>query len=859
MLTNGRLPKYIKPINYQIKLFPNFETFEFKGKVQIKFIIDSTNTNTINTNTIQKFALHSKQLKISKIKINNISCDSINYELDESNELLIINQPNIPKLSLNVLEISFDGLLNDDLKGFYRSKYVRNGVDNWIATTQFESTDARRAFPCFDEPSFKATFDVAIKTKFNKMVLSNMNVLEVISKGEYIITKFKTTPIMSTYLLAFIIADSDMFVNVNDFNITNKKVTVYGLPEEKAKLNFSLDVAIKCLDWFENWFGIEYPIEKMDLIGIPDFNAGAMENWGLITFRPTQLFCSENDRLDDKISVVTTIAHEIAHQWFGNLVTMNWWNYLWLNESMATYFGWLVCHELYPHWNVWDKFMDDEYNYALELDSLESSHPIEFNESIVRSAKDIDQIFDGISYSKGSCIVRCLVKLLGDEIFRKGMQIYITNNKYKNTTSVDLWNAFDIAVGNNNHNIANLMNDWTKQTGYPLIEVTSDAGCSCTKLKQSKYLKIIDQINSTNQSSLWKVPITFSGSCESVSLIMNEKDQEYPLNKNDCEFIINPERVGFYRVKYNVDKISDLPFKINSLSETSQKQIIDDMFSLALNGYQEFNLIFDLLRQIDMSRQTSSKLWSVILTNIKLIYDLLKNHEQKQNQLKVFIQTNFLSYVKNLLFKIGLDDNDADTTNELELRPLLINFLGLMKDIDIINHAKTNFANNKYHYYMRIVAENANIEEFNKLVLMLTNEKVDTIIRSEVIESIAYVSNSEFADQITNDILINKIRDQDINTLIAHLSTNKYTTYKIWNYAKRNWNKNRVFDLNSPKITNTIKYIGMGFCTEEDLSEYKNFFKLVGIPKGTQMVYDQTIERISAKILMTNRLLNINY
>lgn len=845
LLTKGRLTKTINPVHYIILLKPNLKTFKFRGTVIITVQFDD------QYKTLPKFAIHSKELDIFNVDINGSNVGD--FSLDTKHELLIINPPYIKNdMKTHTLTVSFEGTLNDDLKGFYRSKYMKNGKEEWIATTQFESTDARRAFPCFDEPSFKSTYDIAITHPDDKMVLSNSTVMKITHHTDGTITTiFNTTPKMSTYLCAFIVGNFDY---IEGFSKSKKRIRVYGLPEDKPKLEFAKKVAIDSLDWYENWFGIPYPLEKMDLIGVPDFNAGAMENWGLITFRPEYLFCTEEMELSSKVDVVVTIAHEIAHQWFGNLVTMEWWNYLWLNESMATYFGWLVCHELFPDWNVWDKFVDGEYNYALELDSLESSHPVEFDESIVENAKDIDQIFDCISYSKGSCLVRGLVKQIGDVKFREGMIHYINTNKEGNTTSSDLWKSFDFVLGNaedSEESIANLMKSWTRQTGYPVINVKCDPICNCTKISQNKYLKS----GPKDDSTMWKVPVAFSsGICGDVQVMLEDKELDCPVGMSDTEFIVNPNRNGFYRVKYDVESKKDLPFKIQSLFPSTQKQILGDMFSLALNGYQSFQLVFDVLKDIDLSTATDSVLWTTIVSNLSTIYNLLKRNKDQQLKIKCFITSNISPHVKTLLYKIGLEDSKSDTTNEENLRPLLLNFLALMKDSDIIAHSIEKFNRGDSKYILDIVAQNATEKELDSMVEIFENETTEPSLKSDIVRAFGTVSNENLIDKVINNILVNKVREQDQDTVIAHLSINEHGTYKVWDFVKQNWNKLRVFDPNGTGMTYTVKSIALGFCTREDLDEYVKFFESNGRPEGTNMVIDQMIERISSKISSIDRL-----
>lgn len=831
-LTHGRLPKNVYPTHYDLCVTPNFSDFTFDGNVTINVNFDNFTGN--------KFALHSKNLTIDEVKFDY---SKMKFEIAEEDELLIIefSEPMV-LIGSYILTIKFHGVLNNDLKGFYKSTYNQNGIEKYIATTQFEATDARRAFPCFDEPNFKATFGVSIVHQKDKTVLSNCNVekVEYDESSGLILTSFETTPLMSTYLVAFIVGDFEYIEKLSKHGIA---VKVYGTEGNKKNMDFALNVAADALDWYENWFGVKYPLPKLDLIGIPDFDAGAMENWGLITFRPELLFCTKDTELSYKRDIVITIAHELAHQWFGNLVTMEWWTYLWLNESMATYFGWLVCHELFPEWNVWSKFVDSEYNYALELDSLDSSHAIEIH---IENAKDINQIFDGISYCKGSCLVRSLAMYLGDEEFRKGMQLYITKNAWKNSVSKDLWDAFDELRKPDQTKISVLMDKWTKQKGYPYVTVSSyDKSSGAVLLNQHKYLKS----GPNSDSTLWLVPINVTTTNDEYTTMFDTENTELKVEPN-TEFIVNPNRYGFYRVLYK-----NKTFDITNLSINMQKQILGDEFALALSGYQKISDAFKLMANINLASKDYN-LWNTVITNVSIVKKLLNRTDGVNKNFDAYISKHIVPYAKSLFDIVGWKDVDGETSNSADLRPLLISFLSLMNDESTIKYAKESFSRNECKYIMDIVGKHASDDEYSKLLDMLDTVSSDNPqLKDEILSAIANSQNHEHINKTINHVLLDKIREQDIWGVIYNLSGNHHATSTLWTFFKDNWKKLlNIYKPGSSGLSYMLKGIAVGFCSNKELEEYRDFFRVR--PEGTSMVVDQTIEKLHSKIATIQRLLD---
>jgi aminopeptidase 2 len=833
----------IYPTNYNLTIKPNLNKFTFEGHVIINLVINELFNNN-------KIVINSKNLIMKKILLDE---KETSFEYNVDNDLLIIRQLALDNIvtGTHILDITYDGIINNDLCGFYRSTYLdTNGETQYVYSTQCEPIDFRQICPSFDDPSKKATFDVIIIAPKGKTVLSNAGIKFVKDYGKNTITVFETTPKMSTYLVCFVIGD---FIFVEKHSNNGVRIRVYATKENYGKLDFALNTATTTLDLLDRWFDVKYiasGLSKLDLIAINQFSAGAMENYGILTFRPEYLICDMYTELSKKQNIIITCLHEISHLWFGDLVTMRSWKYLWLNESFATFFASYVADILFPEMNFWDKFIDDECLYALNVDSLTASHPIEME---LHSEKDINQIFDGISYAKGSCLLRFLFFYMGQEAFQKGLQTYIKSHMFKNTTTDDLWNALSESSG---LDIKSLMDSWIYTTGYPVISIDTTGGN--IKLTQQRFFK---SGPSTTDKTKWIVPLKLLIDCESstelsdvcAELNIIVKDEELLIPYNDsgipARVLANPGRTTFCRIQYK-----NLTFNINELSMSMQKQILSDSFALSLSGYDNFENVFKLLKQLNYSTLEDFGVWNTVLPNMTLLYRLLKSNgnSKMKNLLKRYINVYILTNVKKLLSKVGYIDVSGENINETELRPLLINFLSFMKDPDVIKYAKESFNNGKYKYILETVGRFATKYEYNKLVNLLETN-LDPQLKDDIISGLASVSDNECVDYMINEILLSKIKEQDISKTVHILSLNTHATQKLWNYIRNQWSK--ILTIHKPgssSLSHLVKSVASGMCTEKHLREYLEFFSVR--PDGTDMVIDQTIESIMSKLNTVKRL-----
>ena len=440
-MASFRLPATARPTLYDLQLTPNLESFTFEGvlavTVQILEATDCLVMHGLNLSIDQASVKWVASLK-GGTEYNETHATRIGVSKDEQRIMIHFPSDVLTKGENGILHIKWTAALNDNLCGFYRSAYKVSTTDKasgktitttkYMATTQFEATDARRAFPCWDEPELKARFNVTLIVPADRDAISNMPVVERLTIGKNLVKiRFDSTPIMSTYLLAFVVGEFD-YIATTTANRVNTRVYV---PRGKTALaEHALAVASKALSFYEKEFAIPYPLPKSDLLAIPDFAAGAMENWGCVTYRETRLLV---DKKASSLAAITrttrTVCHELAHMWFGNLVTMKWWTHLWLNEGFARFMEFKAVHHIFPQWHIWLQFAYSVHGAALGLDALATTHPIEVN---VSHPDEINQIFDTISYAKGASVIRMLHEYLGAEVFMRGIQKYLKDHAYAN-------------------------------------------------------------------------------------------------------------------------------------------------------------------------------------------------------------------------------------------------------------------------------------------------------------------------------------------------------------------------------------------------------------------------------------------
>jgi aminopeptidase N len=803
---DGRLTKKIYPITYDLAFIIDGIT-EYSGStiITIQF---SEETDV--------FALHSKNITVIQIKLDDID---VKYEYDEKNELVIIKSDKIIDIGKRIITIVFKGKINTDAKGLYVSKYMQDEKEHHLFATQFESTDARCMFPCFDEPDKKAMFKMTVIHKKGLTVLSNTSTDKIEKlNDENTITTFKQTVIMSSYLVALVIGEFEYIEKITDSECV---IRVYGLKKYKYKMDFALTISKKVVQWFEKWFGIKYALDKIDLIGIPDFNAGAMENWGLITFRPELLYCGNDIEFMDKKDIVVTIIHEIAHQWFGNLVTMEWWTYLWLNESMATYFGWFVADILFPEWNIWDIFIDNEYKYALNLDSLKSSHPIEVP---IKNSNEINQIFDGISYAKGACLIRCLVNILGGDEFRKGMQLYMRKNIFKNTKSINLWNSFSPSIDK-------IMSSWLSQTGYPLLiiekNINSDKKMEI-KLTQQKFLK-----SGKTDDTLWIIPLNIcfdDGSNEDINIENFEYIFTYDVIQN---FVINPFRYSFCRVlyKYDIDITNYLP--------RIQKQIIDDSFACSFAGLHDINISFNLIKSVEL--KCDYNILNSVITNITAVFSIMKHDDIFIKKYKTYVYKYFIDKIKKIFDILTFQDVYDEEINDVNCRIIIIKFLVSFDDETIKLKAFELFNKKEYKYILPIIGKYASKSYFDKLIeLMDTSD--DPQIKDLVLDGLGNTTNLKIINILLDKFILNNLRHQDKHHILFIMANNELSRKQTYEFIKLNWLK---FDykVGSAQLSSLIKALGQ--CVKS-IDELNDFIKFMAdkLNDGIKMIYEQCIERI---------------
>jgi len=835
------LPANVIPNKYSINLHPDFNKFTYLGKEDIKIeVLEATSEILLNCDEIE---IQSAQLTRGG---TSIATSQITYEKQRETVTLSFSDT-IPAGPAS-LEIKFTGELNDKLRGFYRSEYTNaEGNTAYLATTQFEATDARRAFPCWDEPSRKAKFEVTLVIPEDMVAVSNTPVVAENSTAPGLKTlKFAETPVMSTYLLAFIIGD---LVSIEKEAANNTRVGVWTTRGKEDQGRFALDTSVKLLSFFNDYFGIPYPLEKLDHIAIPDFAAGAMENWGAVTYRETALLVDpQNSSAGTRQRVAEVVAHEMAHMWFGDLVTMEWWDDLWLNESFASWMGTKAVDWLFPEWEMWTQFVNMDTNRALSLDGLKNSHPIEQE---VKDPAEVSQLFDAISYSKGASVIRMLEQFLTPTTFRQGLYRYLSGHEYQNARTIDLWNALEEASG---QPVNTIMNTWTGQMGYPVLQVSAQANSGNLELNLSQQRFVYDNMQGDGvpEAQVWQVPIRVSSpsSVQATATIMDQPSTSISVPSVGADrqwFKVNPLQTGFFRVNYATQDWERLVPAISSLELAAPDRlgVQNDAYALSRAGLLPITQFLSLAQAYGNERDAS--VWSDLASNLRDI-DHLTTDEP-------FYQT-YRSFARNLFApvaqEIGWDARTGEGHLDSLLRSTVLSQAGSYDDPAVLDQAKDRFArflNNPSSLppdlrgvIYSLISHSGERADYDKLWDMerqadLQEEKMRLLL------SIARFKQPELLQETLERALTPEVRSQDAITVVTAVAANVHGRELAWQFVQDQWEEfDRRYGGGGFGLMRLVSVSG-NFASEERRTQVETFFQEHSAPAAERTIR-QSLERI---------------
>ncbi len=705
--------------SYRISLFIDEANYTFRGSEEISLQSDA-----------ERLSLDSVGLNIG-----SVSVDSKASEFSVTDDALSI--PGIEKGDHSV-RIEFEGPISQSLTGLYLAK-TREGD---MFSTQFESTGARRVFPCIDNPGYKAEFELTLNIADSLEAISNMPPASTMEEGGRKTVVFQKTPRMSTYLL---------YIGVGDFEHKRAKhrdvdVILTAPRGHLSQSDFPLQVAVKCLKIFEEYFGINYMLPKMHLISVPEFGAGAMENWGALTFREVLLYADDHTGSRTRKRIASVIAHEIAHQWFGDLVTMKWWNDLWLNESFATFMAYRIINELYPEMDAFGELVSTRTSGALTDDSLENSHPIDVE---VSDPNSVAQIFDQISYGKGASVLRMMEAFVGKENFRKGISSYLKKHSYSNTMGSDLWNSIEDVSG---LPVNRIMEAWIKKQGYPYVQVSEEGGD--LKISQKRFLL------GSEGGGTWPVPLTLVRGNGVESIVL---DSEETVVSSKGFIKLNSAATGFYRSMYSHGLLSELLGNPGKTQNLDRWGLASDYYAFLLSGKVGLDDYLSLIEGMRNERDP--------LVMEEIASQLLRLHMKAPASAR--LREYALSIMNGFLNAIGDTRSEGEDMNVSILRGQLSQHLAVM-DPQFASRLAGRFENlDREDPDMKaavIYAYAVSSNDFGRLV-----ERMDSTGKDEdktiIIGALAWLREDDLLEKANRMVLDGKIKRQDSMGFFASLAS----------------------------------------------------------------------------------------
>ncbi len=833
-----RLSHDVAPHHYRIRIEPDLARATFDGTEQITVEV---------TQPTDRVVLNAIEIVIHEVWIVGESDGRLDADVEyhEETQRVSLRFPRVITPGPWDLYCRFSGVLNDQLRGFYRSTFTDSeGREQVIATTQFEATDARRAFPCWDEPEFKATFGITLVVPDDLLAVSNGAEFARLPVGDgKVAVTFADTIRMSTYLVAFVVGP---FEATRPVDVDGVPVRIV-VPRGKMRLTgYAMECSRFCLEYLASYYGIPYPGDKVDMVAIPDFAFGAMENLGCITYRESALLVDEATATSaEKMRVLDVIGHELAHMWFGDLVTMKWWNGIWLNEAFATFMEMKATDAHRPEWKRWLEFAAVERPWAFKVDELAGTRPVEFE---VRSPHDAEAMFDALTYGKGSAVLRMMEQYIGEQPFRDGVGAYLRSHAYDNTETADLWSALDAASG---MPIGEVMDTWILQGGYPQILV--EAGDGHLNIEQKRFLLIPDP----DDGARWRTPVQIRGVAGGaplrIRLLLDSSSKAIPV-EGPVEWVIaNAGGHGFYRTSYDQPLLEALVERLDELDPVERFTLVDDTWAFVESGMVGVDSFLRLAPAF--SRETEQAVWGALLGGVTSV-----GHHLVADTVRPLYEGWVYELLTTAADRLGWTPADGENDLTRRLRGRIINALGrLVNDPETIDEARA--------VYERMVNDPAAVDpEVATAVLYVCAVHGDERTYQEYLhhhtnaanpqEAMKYLralssfDNAGAVDRTFDLIEDGTVRTQDTSWVLASMLANRVSGPYAWSRLREEW-PGLVGEL--PPMTHSRMVEGLPALSDpETAADVESFFAENPLPTAAKAL-DQKLERLRALVMMRER------
>jgi aminopeptidase N len=827
-----RLPRTVVPSRYDLTLEPDLDSGAFQGVVEVAIdVVEPVTEIVLNAHELRLdestlTAADGRQVEVSKI-LTDDDAERATLELAETAERGGWS-----------LRLSFRGELNPRLTGFYRSTYTdQDGNARIIGTTHFEPTDARRAFPSWDEPDLKAIFAITLIVPEDLAAVSNGPELERESLGDgRIRIRFADTMKMSTYLAAWVVGKLEV---TDPADARGVPVRIVHAPGKGHLTGFAIDASVHSLNWFADYYGIPYPEAKLDNVAIPDFAQGAMENMGCVTYREQVLLIDPaRSTQEEQVGVAETVAHELAHMWFGDLVTMRWWNGIWLNEAFATFMSMLAVDDFRPDWEIWNDFIRSR-STALEVDALESTRPIEYE---VRSPDDASGMFDTLTYVKGGAVLRMLEQWLGSERFRDGIRRYLRAHAYGNTETHDLWDALEEETG---EPVRRIMDAWIFQRGYPAISVSVDG--DRVRFAQRRFIP-----SRNDDGTTWPVPLRVrqvNGEERIDSILIEADGAELQLLSPGALVVANAGSSSFVRVWYDDELRSRIVERaMDALSPVERYSLVDDAWAAVVAGDASAGSFLDLVE--GLSGETDLRVWQAILAGLGWLDRFVVG--EPRERLRAFVR----ELLRPAVERLGWEPAEGESDLTRALRGQLIQSLAVLgADPETLAQARELELEGEgdpqlLQAAVEAVATEGTADDLDRYWQRYRGATTPQEEERYLFATARFPGEAEI-DRILSASISDEVRTQDAPYLLARATTNRHHGPKVWTFIADRWDEmqDRFAASNIIGLVSGIRYL----TDPKVVDEVEAFFRDHDIPQNHLMLV-QGLERMRVAATLRERV-----